>query len=73
MTAADTGFRLEHRYQDSAWEPLDDPPFEECGDAICKASEYADDAIAHGMVRVVGPDGRVIQTFSAGGGICHNQ
>jgi hypothetical protein len=60
-------YRLQNRYQDSGWEYLAYEEFEHCGDAICRASELSEDAVAYGMVRVVDKKtGRVVITYPAG-------
>lgn len=57
-------YRLQNRYQDSGWESLAYEEFEHCGDAICRASELSEDAVAYGMVRVVDKKtGRVVIAY----------
>lgn len=60
-------YRLQNRFQDSGWEDLG-VEFINCGDAICKASELADNA----MVRVIDTEtNEIVITYAAGGGISH--
>jgi hypothetical protein len=64
-------YKLQHRYQDSDWISLDGEVFTYCGDAICRASELSEDAIAYGMVRVIDTDDNsTVITYAAGGGVC---
>jgi hypothetical protein len=60
-------YYLQNRYQDSGWMTLADEEFEYCGDAICRASELSDLAVAYGMVRVVDQHtGKVIREYPSG-------
>lgn len=72
MSLINDRFRLENRFQDTNWEPIDES-YEFCGDAICRASELADHPLM-GMVRVVDSEtSQVMVTYAAGGGIARLQ
>lgn len=42
---------------------------EECGDAVCKASEWAESGVHKGKLRVIDRTGKEIIRFHEGGGI----
>lgn len=60
-------YRIEHRYQDSGWEFLEE--FSNLDVAIKQCNEYSTNSISYGMVRIIeSPDNIVLGTWSAGGG-----
>lgn len=68
MSVPPGGYRLQNRYQDGGWEWLKDEAFTTEDAAIDRAIECASDAIAYGMLRVIGPDGLEVVTYAAGEG-----
>ncbi len=61
-------FKLQCRQQDSGWEDITGEEYEHCGDAVCRASELAENVFV-GMVRVIDIcHQRCVTTYAAGGG-----
>lgn len=61
-----SNFHLEHRYQDSGWEPLPGESYDDLELAFERASVLSQDSIAYGMVRIMHGLLNVVMTFPAG-------
>jgi len=64
-TGGKSPFILQNRYQDSGWETFEENNVS-LNDALIRAKRFSENAICYGMVRVVGADGIVVQTYSGG-------